>query len=670
VNLKRLWLGCVVLAFVLSWHLGEESTILWSKRLNTAQNGWQDFGYNDNYLDELAWYGDEGEAVNRKIGFYDDMADGKTQWMENRRRAAVCYFLRPSQIWLNDWQAFEDEAELIYVPSDDIIPFISELEKRELHTLFTKEESVRGFYLFWREGQVSQEQFKSREKFIGKIVSDRGQLSGGDPITGNAMFLRLFGGIIGWLGLWLGGVWLYRKLNSYRKTSIADDATENVVWEGWLGLGMGMLFTILVLFFTGMLGISGTWISFFLGIGGWILAWRSGILKDIWYSLKQAKMNVFWALAWLSLLGGLFWLMASKPAGDLAALWSTAVKSKMIFTHDGIGHWMYAGGTAAGGWADMQTHYPPGFPLLGSYLAWWGAGWHERACWLLPALLFASVFGVFVQILAKSMQTGINNNLKKWFYFFAAIIAIIIALAIFSSQWFWWLIGLFYAESLLIFFGLCGFGILFNNRESNDHQSLSIHDYLLAGAFLAGMGWVKNEGAVLFVLIASGYLIFMTKRQSWKKSIYLFVSAGLILLPWIICMQAYGLSDPFVEPSLLWERGWENFMAKSNEVWDYFYKMIAKPPAFYSGAWLISAVSIILGLCLRWNVRWRLLILWVIAGWFFVQCWIFSASTLEESSWHLPAMPRLWMLPTLLLVIIAVSGRSASASTQDTADKK
>jgi hypothetical protein len=177
------------------------------------------------------------------------------------------------------------------------------------------------------------------------------------------------------------------------------------------------------------------------------------------------------------------------------------------------------------------------------------------------------------------------------------------------------------------------------------------------------MGWVKNEGTVLFLLIASGVIILINWRQSWR----LVASAGVVLLPWIICMLVYGLSDPFVDPSLLWERGFENFRSKSGEVWEWFYKMISEPPAFYSGAWYIGAFCLILGLCLRWNIRWRLLILWVISWWYFIQCCIFSASTLAESSWHLPALPRLWMLPTLLLVIIAVSNKSFP---KDIADQK
>ena len=649
MNLKTIFLGCVALAFISCWHYGEKTTERWNKRLSHLQqsSATPEASYKNNELNELAWYGDEGAAVGKKIGFYDNLADGTTQWMENRDRASVYYFLRPSQIWLNDWKAFEEEAELIYLTTDDIIPFTKELKKRKMDKVFTKKERPGAFTLFWREGTLDEEKYKLRNK----VIYGKTKLSGGDPGTGNYMWFKLLGGIIGWAGMWLGGIWLYRTLS--KKYNLTDEGY--MVWEGWIGLGLGMLSTILLLFIAGMLGISGNWFSFLLGMSGWILGWRSGIVQESWNSIKRSKATLRWPLLWLLLLGGLLWFMTSKPAGDLAALWSTAVKSRMILEQNGIGHWMYTGGET--GWVDMQTHYPPGFPLLGSYLAWWGIGWHERACWLLPALIFASMVGAFIQVLTKSMQIDTRLKRPQWLYFFATMIA----LSIFSSQWFYWLIELFYADSLLIFFGLCGFGVLYKHDAS-----YSIFDYLLAGVLLASMGWVKNEGTVLYVLIISGFFVFVNK-QSWKKCILLFASTGMIIFPWIICLLAYGLSDPFVDLSLLFEKGWSHFIEKSNEAWKWFYKMIATPPAFYSGAWYISLFCLILGLCLCCNIRWRLFILWVISWWFVIHCCIFSASTLAKSSWHLPALPRLWMLPTLLLVIIALSFKK---STSDAPDQK
>lgn len=96
----------MISAFIYCWHFGEKGSERWEKRLSKADIGWQEKGYKKRELDELAWHGDEGDAVGRKMGFYDNLSGGDTQWMDDRDRVAAYYFLRPSEIWLNDWQAF------------------------------------------------------------------------------------------------------------------------------------------------------------------------------------------------------------------------------------------------------------------------------------------------------------------------------------------------------------------------------------------------------------------------------------------------------------------------------------------------------------------------------------------------------------------------------------
>lgn len=182
--------------------MGEDAMGHWNKRYVDAKKGWSEQGYNSEELDELAWYGDEGDAVGKKTGFYDDMSDGEVQWMENRSRVAAYYFLQPSQVYFNDWEAFGDEAELIYVPSDDIISFTRELKRRDLEGVFTTDESAKGFSLYWRKGIANKE----KQRYRYDLISAGSKKSGGDPITGNWMWLRLLGGCVGWLGMWLGGV--------------------------------------------------------------------------------------------------------------------------------------------------------------------------------------------------------------------------------------------------------------------------------------------------------------------------------------------------------------------------------------------------------------------------------------------------------------------------------
>lgn len=96
----------------------------------------------------------------------------------------------------------------------------------------------------------------------------------------------------------------------------------------------------------------------------------------------------------LVLVGFLLWYGMQWPLRGVPGVEIHGVKVKLFLQHGGVGWWFY--GDAF--YRELTNHYPPGFALLGAWVAWWQGGFDAGAL---------KVLSVFYQVALLLMMQGL-----------------------------------------------------------------------------------------------------------------------------------------------------------------------------------------------------------------------------------------------------------------------
>lgn len=318
--------------------------------------------------------------------------------------------------------------------------------------------------------------------------------------------------------------------------------------RGWLrclvGLWVGQGVLTFLIWIAGMLGVPMEWAGVIFcaaAFGGLWMLRSKGRVQDLEENgeeivengqllgkLAQARRlsSVLW---WVALAVGTVWVLV---LGASLALVSP------VADITGLGNWLYKARLLdmGGAWPrdffeyarpNRHVGYPPGFPLLIAWCAWFMGGLDWYAIRVLPLLLLAGGF----LLSATAMRGG---GLRNW----VGLMALIVLFSGFAGRT---IIYSFFAEPLLLF----GLGaVLVTLREVLERKDVGWRGLLLV---LGPLCWVKQEGAVLasLLVVAVWLATEMWQRRDWgwRLGAGLGIVALVWVLPWRVWVWVKGVEE-------------------------------------------------------------------------------------------------------------------------------
>ena len=342
---------------------------------------------------------------------------------------------------------------------------------------------------------------------------------------------------------------------------------------------------------------------------------------------KAALACVPWMILFLAA-----WVVAVHAAeealefriGDVAGMGNWAYKAKLLLL--------------SGGWpADFfgyEAHnrrmgYPPGFPLLCGWCAVFMGGLETHAIRLLSVLLTAGAF---------LLAGGEMICFRRWW----GLPGVGGLLALFLGYPGRGILSHFYAEPLLLY--LTAVAVLALARAGRGGGEMTVC-LLATGA----MAWVKNEGAVAFLLLAGASFVFAGRGGVPRKRILIAAMCmGMVfIVPWRLYLAAHGWHDEsFAAGKFFGEGRWGRLAG----AWVVFRDAMLRDGSRLGGAWWLLPV---LGWCAWWAKDCVALPALVLAacGLVAVAILMMMGSAEEDFEWHLAAAPRVLLCPSLMLLM-------------------
>jgi len=209
----------------------------------------------------------------------------------------------------------------------------------------------------------------------------------------------------------------------------------------------------------------------------------------------------------------------SSPAyfDDSITIWD--YKAKVFYHHRGLvkdpEHPDFFGGNV--------PKYPNGIPLFKTWLAICNGQWEEWPVNTISWVIYL-LTGVFLYY-----------GLKRWHSALTALIGAYLAMSLplFAFH------GAFAHSDIIVGFYLMG-GVIYLYRWLVERDSGLI---LVAAGFFAVVGWIKDEGVILFLggVLPTG-ILYLLLHRSWnclKSGLILIVTVLLFLSPWLVSEIVY-----------------------------------------------------------------------------------------------------------------------------------
>ena len=332
----------------------------------------------------------------------------------------------------------------------------------------------------------------------------------------------------------------------------------------------------------------------------------------------------FGSLPWIILIFGA-WVVAGQAAaealefriGSVPGMGNWAFKTKLLMM---TGDW-------PADFFEYEAHnrrmgYPPGFPLLCGWCAAFMGGLETHAIRLLPVLLTVGTF----------LLAGGEMIRKRGWWGLPGIAALFALLLGYPGRG---ILSHFYAEPLLLY--MSAVAVVALGRVS-ERSGGFIVVLLAAGS----MAWVKNEGVVVFFLIAGAMFLFAGRAGVTRRSIAMAtLCVGIpAVLAWRVYLATHGWSDEaFSREMLFEERRWEKLAG----AWDEYRKAMFREGARLGGAWWILPILGWFGFQRRSGFLPVLLVTSV--GLVAVAVVMMMGSAEKDFEWHIAAASRVLLCP-------------------------
>ncbi len=337
--------------------------------------------------------------------------------------------------------------------------------------------------------------------------------------------------------------------------------------------------------------------------------------------------------------GGFSWISLAAVAG-ICGLLRWIVLSRTLFSIPGMGVWGYkarlihllgdipAGLFAGDGWDFCRPEYPLGYPLLLAWIYVWGGEPDRHMVQLVPVVLMGVAAWAMMGVMrARGMPGGLA-----------------VALGAAFSLAFWPVRAVenFYAEPLVLVAGLGGCVLV----AEAVNQGRSARTWAGA-ALVAGCGWIKLEGAVVWGAV----LLMVVLLRRWRMAGQL-AAAGLgLVVPWWVFRRAHGLENPDFDFAVLMGGSWGGIWERVVEAGLRWWQVAVGSPASVGPGWWVLAAAVVLGApgwLRRADTRFYLGSAILMTA---VHVAVFGLSAHGDLDWHLEAMGRLALGPAALVLV-------------------
>ncbi len=252
--------------------------------------------------------------------------------------------------------------------------------------------------------------------------------------------------------------------------------------------------------------------------------------------------------------------------------------------------------------------------------------------------LLAPMLGVFLFLL---LYAGWSQTLGP------NLTAVAGAFVLAANTTFFFAASNLYAELVLNLAALSGLFLLFYYFEDK-HPS----DLVMGLVFVGACGWIKNEGLLLWFLVAVLLLLAALKGAINRKAFLLGLGLSLIfIVPWLIYRELFALptGDFDFNKVPTWAKIKETF----NYITPVFWQRVFKNPLNFNALWLITPAILLLHLpkIRRCGGSRFLLLVGVLLTLGYVAVYFFSNISLRS---HLKALNRTLLLPTNIFFWVAV----------------
>jgi hypothetical protein len=303
-----------------------------------------------------------------------------------------------------------------------------------------------------------------------------------------------------------------------------------------------------------------------------------------------------------------------------------------------------------------QPSYPLGYPMLVVWCYMWMGHADDYLVQCLPFLFYGLTFSVVAGWIVRqgnriaAVPSRVPSKARRDIQ--AHHVALIVLLAVYVSPYPTRIMANFYIAGAVWLVSVVAASLLMECglQHQDEYDSVPAHSNAkiwCAMLMLGSLAWIKNEGAIVFFV---GVLAFWVAsgRLTWVPAL---VSALVFIVPWRLFAWSIGAEAWDYDLHKPLEVGMSKNIHTLTATWTHFGKIAFVNFTDYGMVWCLLPVLLL--------VRWRrvvedrriiFLLMWMMGLLLvFTSVFLFSTRPLE---WHLLALNRLIMLPTLFGVMV------------------